>query len=176
MIAIRSFIEQIIYISIVAIIIELILPKGNTKKYVYVILSLFVLLNIISPIINVINDLDMQNVVNSVLEAASTNVETSNSISIDEFSEYKNVQIKNSVEEELSKQIKNKLSEASVEFKDLRVTLNDDYTIKSLKISIGNLDNLGDKKVDKISRIISEVSKEYSIDEEVITIVEEGVE
>ena len=37
MIAIRGFIELIIYLAIVAIIIELILPKGNTKKYVYVI-------------------------------------------------------------------------------------------------------------------------------------------
>ena len=30
----KSFIEQIIYISIVLIIIEIIMPKGNTKKYV----------------------------------------------------------------------------------------------------------------------------------------------
>lgn len=174
MAAIKLFIEQVIYISIVAIIIELIIPKGNTKKYVYVILSLFILLNIISPVINIIKDTDMQTVFDDVLETISTNTQNSNNTSIEEFSEYKNVKITKSLEENLSNEIKNKLTTINVEFKDLKIVLNDNYIFEELKIEIGNLDHLNDKKIEKISDIIAIISEEYSIDENAITIIEEG--
>ena len=175
MIAIRAFIQQIVYVAIVAIIIELILPKGNTKKYVFVILSLFILLNIVSPIINIIKDSDLQNTFNSVLETISSNVDRTDNRNIDEFSAYKNVKITSEVEEELSKNVNDKLNKMNVKFKNLKIILNDDYTIKSLKINIENLNDLDDRKVDKISSIISSISTEYSIDENVISVVEEGV-
>jgi len=172
--AIRAFIEQIIYITIVAIIIELILPKGNTKKYVYVILSLFILLNIVSPIINIIRDTDMQTLFDDVLETISTNTENANVKGIEEFSEYKNTKVTEELERDLLKEIKNNLSNLNVEFKDIQIVLDDKYGVEELKVQIGNLEYLNDKKVEKISEIISIISKEYDINENAITIIEEG--
>ena len=85
MVTLKSFIEQIIYISIVLIIIEIIMPKGNTKKYVYVVLSLFLLLNILSPVINILKDADIQNALDNVIQTISGNVETENTINVSEF-------------------------------------------------------------------------------------------
>lgn len=174
MIAIKAFIEQVIYVAIIAIIIELILPKGNTKKYIYIILSLFVLLNVISPIIDVVKDTNMQTVLDNVLETVSGNAESIDNVDVKEFSEYKNEKVTEKLEEELSYEIKEKLSSINIKFKDLRVKLSDQYNFEELEIKIGNLNSLGNRKVEKISNAISMISKEYNISENVITIIEEG--
>lgn len=49
---ISSWAEQIVLAIIVATIIELILPKSKNKKYIQMVIGVYVLFNIISPIIN----------------------------------------------------------------------------------------------------------------------------
>ena len=49
---ISSWAEQIVLAVIVATIIELILPKNKNKKYIQMVIGVYVLFNIISPIIN----------------------------------------------------------------------------------------------------------------------------
>ena len=48
---ISSWAEQIVWAVIVATIIELILPKNKNKKYIQMVIGVYVLFNIISPII-----------------------------------------------------------------------------------------------------------------------------
>ena len=48
---ISSWAEQIVLAVIVATIIELILPKNKNKKYIQMVIGIYVLFNIISPII-----------------------------------------------------------------------------------------------------------------------------
>jgi len=47
-----SWAEQIVLAVIVATIIELILPKSKNRKYIQMVIGIYVLFNIISPIIN----------------------------------------------------------------------------------------------------------------------------
>lgn len=49
---ISSWAEQIVLAIIVSTIIELILPKSKNKKYIQMVVGVYVLFNIISPIIN----------------------------------------------------------------------------------------------------------------------------
>ena len=49
---ISSWAEQIVLAVIVATIIELILTKNKNKKYIQMVIGVYVLFNIISPIIN----------------------------------------------------------------------------------------------------------------------------
>lgn len=172
--AVKEFVNQIIYITIVAIIIELILPKGNTKKYVYIILSLFILLNVISPVVNIIKDADMQTVYDNVLAAISGNEVENNNMDIAVFSEYKNEKITENLKKELSKEIERMLNNMNVKLKDLDLTLTDEYTFESLEITIGNLDYLGESKDKKILDIITMLENEYEISNNVIEIIEEG--
>ena len=46
-----SWAEQIVLAVIVATIIEMILPKNKNKKYIQMVIGIYVLFNIISPII-----------------------------------------------------------------------------------------------------------------------------
>ena len=48
---ISSWAEQIVLAVIIATVIELILPKNKNKKYIQMVMGIYVLFNIISPII-----------------------------------------------------------------------------------------------------------------------------
>ena len=174
MVTLKSFIEQIIYISIVLIIIEIIMPKGNTKKYVYVVLSLFLLLNILSPVINILKAADIQNALDNVIQTISGNVETENTINVSEFTEYKNTKLKKELENRLTSDIKIKLLELDIEVKEVNVKLDKDNNFKGIEIVIANLGHWGDSKISKISEAIKTVSVTYLVDEKNVIISEEG--
>lgn len=174
MIVIRSFIEQIIYLAIVAIIIELILPKGNTKKYIYSILSLFLLLNIISPVINIIREIDIQEIYNNIFSNISVAANHNKNSTIAVFSEYKDNKITNELKEEMLKNIKDKLNDINVKVNKIDIKLNENYEYKSLEVYINSLDYLGENRHQKIVDIISMLEKEYGLPSNSISITEEA--
>lgn len=57
-----SWVERIAIAVIVASIFEMILPNGNIKKYVKIVLGIFIIFNIISPFVsgNVFNSFDLE--------------------------------------------------------------------------------------------------------------------
>ena len=57
---ISSWAEQIIVAVIIATIIEMILPSGNNKKYIKVVIGIYVLFTILSPIIGKITKIDLE--------------------------------------------------------------------------------------------------------------------
>jgi len=174
MVAIRSFIEQIIYLAIVAIIIELILPKGNTKKYVYCILSLFLLLNVVSPVINIIRDIDMQKIYDNVISNISSDVKYNNDDTVAVFAEYKNEKITEELKKEMLNDIEFKLNNMNVNVNDIDIKLNDNFEFNSLEVYIDNLNYLGENRYKKISDILSMLEKEYEIPTNSIVITEEA--
>lgn len=67
----RLWCEGIIVAVIVSIIIESILPEGNNKKYVKVIISIYIVFTILNPFLgNLDTNLDFSSVVN--LESVET--------------------------------------------------------------------------------------------------------
>lgn len=173
MVALKSYVQQIIYIGIIAIIIEIIMPKGNTKKYIYVVLSLFVLLNVVSPIVNVVKDIDVQNTLDNVLETISGNVSTDTS-NIEEFSEYTNAKVKEKLEEKLKTELAAKLLEIDIKVKDVKIITDIDSNFKEIEILVENLEYLEENKLSKIADTIKLVSESYGVDENNIVISEEG--
>jgi len=174
MIAIRSFVEQIIYLAIVLTIIELILPKGNTKKYVCCILSLFLLLNIVSPVINIIRDIDMQEIYDDILANISGDNKYNKEDTIAVFAEYKNEKITDELKGEMKKDIEKKLNNMNVKVNDIDIKLKDNYEFMSLEVYIDNLDYLGEGKQKKMLDIIITLEKEYGISSNYIIITEEA--
>lgn len=59
---ISSWAEQIIVAVIIATIIEMILPNGNSKKYIKVVIGIYVLFTILSPILGKITNIDFNNI------------------------------------------------------------------------------------------------------------------
>ena len=57
---ISSWAEGIIVAVIIASIIEMILPKGNTEKYIKTVIGIYILYTIISPVIGAFTGKDLK--------------------------------------------------------------------------------------------------------------------
>ena len=58
----KSWTEQIVIAVIIVSLFELILPKGNLKKYIKVILGLYIVFCIISPFVKNKNIYNLENI------------------------------------------------------------------------------------------------------------------
>ena len=153
-----SWAEQVILAVIIATILELILPNSKNKKYVQMVIGVYVLFNIISPIIKnkeklVFSEIDLDKYITT-----STKVEQSSmdarleKIYLDELEKDKS--------EESQDRIEN-----LKEFAELDTTKKN-AGIHSIDVKVKNVD---DEK--KISKIKQEIIEEYEISEDKIKII-----
>lgn len=133
----NSWLQGIVISVIIATIIEMILPGGNTKKYVKVVLGVYVVFNIITPIINQFtnSNFELSSIINieeytkemETYEVASKNIDESNEENI------KQMYINN-----LKNDIVAKLEEKDYLAKKVEVEIENDetYKIKSINLSL----------------------------------------
>lgn len=162
--------QGIIVAVILATIIEMILPKGTCKKYVKVVIGMFVLFTIISPIIQVFSngasfeeifDLsDYEKIINQSEDEISQKIEDNNKRSI------KDIYISN-----LKDNIKSSVENKGYEVSNCVVQVKDDenYTIEKIKLTIYKSKNENDKKI-----IINEININLENQENTNNITEEN--
>lgn len=148
-----SWAEQVILAVIIATILELILPNSKNKKYVQMVIGVYVLFNIISPIIKnkeklVFSEIDLDKYITT-----STKVEQS---SMD-------ARLEKIYLDELENNIKSKFKNAGIEIIKCTIDAELDTTkknagIHSIDVKVKNVD---DEK--KISKIKQEIIEEYEI-------------
>lgn len=156
-----SWAEQVILAVIIATILELILPNSKNKKYVQMVIGVYVLFNIISPIIKnkeklVFSEIDLDKYITT-----STKVEQS---SMD-------ARLEKIYLDELENNIKSKFKNAGIEIIKCTIDAELDTTkknagIHSIDVKVKNVD---DEK--KISKIKQEIIEKYEISEDKIKIV-----
>lgn len=156
-----SWAEQVILAVIIATILELILPNSKNKKYVQMVIGVYVLFNIISPIIKnkeklVFSEIDLDKYITT-----STKVEQS---SMD-------ARLEKIYLDELENNIKSKFKNAGIEIIKCTIDAELDATkknagIHSIDVKVKNVD---DEK--KISKIKQEIIEEYEISEDKIKII-----
>ena len=156
-----SWAEQVILAVIIATILELILPNSKNKKYVQMVIGVYVLFNIISPIIKnkeklVFSEIDLDKYITT-----STKVQQS---SMD-------ARLEKIYLDELENNIKSKFKNAGIEIIKCTIDAELDTTkknagIHSIDVKVKNVD---DEK--KISKIKQEIIEEYEISEDKIKII-----
>ncbi len=156
-----SWAEQVVLAVIIATILELILPNSKNKKYVQMVIGVYVLFNIISPIIKnkeklVFSEIDLDKYITT-----STKVEQS---SMD-------ARLEKIYLDELENNIKSKFKNAGIEIIKCTIDAELDTTkknagIHSIDVKVKNVD---DEK--KISKIKQEIIEEYEISEDKIKII-----
>lgn len=174
---ISSWAQGIIISVIIASIIEMILPEGSSKKYIKVVIGVFILFTIVVPVINKFkgNSVNIASIIdfdkyNDSKEVVSTNLEKEN-----------NFNIKQMYETNLKVDIKSKIKSKGFEVQNinLKISDNEEYRIENIDITIsGEIVNKEDEKkqsnvigiVDSIEKISVEISnkttkqeKEYQI-------------
>ena len=129
---ISAWAQGIIVSVIIATIIEMILPNNSNSKYIKMVIGVFILFSIVSPIINKISgknkslDLDYYS-----KYASNESVETSSAIDNNEL-------IKQMYEENLKIDMKTKISQKGylVGELDVEILNNDEFTLNSIKMKI----------------------------------------
>lgn len=125
--------EQIVVAVIIATVIEMILPNGNNKKYVKVVIGVYILFTIISPIITKIsgkNLIDLEFDYQNYLENTDTYQAMSQNLSNNNDKNIEQIYIQN-----LRNDIKNKLLEKGYNAKTIEININLEDTKEYGKIN-----------------------------------------
>ena len=156
-----SWAEQVVLAVIIATILELILPNSKNKKYVQMVISVYVLFNIISPIIKnkeklVFSEIDLDKYITT-----STKVEQS---SMD-------ARLEKIYLDELENNIKSKFKNAGIEIIKCTIDAELDTTkknagIHSIDVKVKNVDD-----EQKVLKLKQEIIEEYEISEDKIKII-----
>lgn len=172
---ISSWTQGIIVSVIIASIIEMILPDGNSKKYVKVVIGVFILFSIVSPVINKFTkkEINISSIVDvekysDAKQVSSTNLEVNTSLNI-----------KQMYGTNLKVDIKNKIESKGFKVKDITINISDDeYKIEKIDIGImGEINEESEVKnnkksknnvigiVDSIEKISVDISSKVSKEE-----------
>ena len=147
---ISSWTQGIIVSVIIASIIEMILPDGNSKKYVKVVIGVFILFSIVSPVINKFTkkEINISSIVDvekysDAKQVSSTNLEVNTSLNI-----------KQMYETNLKVDIKSKIESKGFKVKDITINISDDeYKIEKIDIGImGEINEESEVKNNKKSK------------------------
>lgn len=132
---ISGWIQGIIIAVIIGTIIEMLLPDGNCKKYVKVVIGVYILFSIVSPVITKFtgNEFRVSDIydINSYIEASTKSTQDYAEIN-------KENQIKQIYETNLKKDMKQKIEEKGYKVKSIFLELANDeqYTLKKINISL----------------------------------------
>lgn len=132
-----SWIQGIIVAVVIATIIEMILPDGNSKKYIKIVIGIYIIFNIITPIIDKFAGTEFS--LDSIIDISKYEQEKSlyeidtNKLENNNQSNVKEIYILN-----LKKDIKAKIEDKGYMVNSVYVDAedNDEYTIKNIKLVV----------------------------------------
>lgn len=133
-----SWAQGIIVAVIIATLIEMILPNSSSKKYVKVVIGMYILFTIVSPIIKKVGgkDADLNAILN--FEKYEQQIEKSDSSISKKFEDNNSRSIKDIYLSNLKADMSAKLKEKGYEIDTLNIKVKDDenYTIDNISLKI----------------------------------------
>lgn len=159
--------KGIIVAVIIASIIEMILPNGNSKKYIKMVIGVYIVFNIVAPVINKVTNNSFS--LESIIDVNKyTNQIESYEVSTEKLDSNNESSIKEIYKINLEKDMKSKLEEKGYIINSINIEINNDkeYTIKSVDLKISKTGEQEEKKannVEKIEKVNIEVSIENRI-------------
>lgn len=158
-----SWAEQIVLAVIIATIIELILPQNRNKKYIQMVIGIYILFNIISPIIKnkdtilTSGDYDLEK------------YESSSNYTIDQSS--MDERIEKIYLEELENTTISKFQIAGIEVEKCNVDAVLDTNKKNAGIHLITVKIKGPAEQEKVDSVVKELVQEYEISEDKVKII-----
>lgn len=172
---ISSWAQGIIVAVIIATIIEMILPEGSSKKYIKVVIGIYILFVIVTPVINQFSKetINVSSIIDYEFEGETKQVSSSS------LEESNSLNIKNIYEMNLKSDIKNKIQGKGFIVDDVKVEILDDdeYTINKIDVVISGEKQDEETKegqskknvvtiVDNIEKVTIDLSKQNSNEKE----------
>ena len=157
-----SWAEQIVLAVIIATIIELILPNSKNKKYIQMVIGIYIMFNIISPIIKNKDIL-------SVEEINIENYTTNSEYVIDQSSMDK--RLEKIYLEELEENVTTKFEDAGYTVSKCEIGAELDTTQKNAGIHNISVKIKSPAEQSGLDKIKTEIAAEYEIEETKISVI-----
>ncbi len=129
------WITSMIGMGILILLIQLIVPKSNLKKYIYSLIGVLSILVIVSPVLKILESDTVEQGVKQVLNDVS-NMDSSNDVKTNKLETLNQEAVKLSFLQKLEQDMLQKLEQKGVKVKDLEVTLDDEYNIDKVSIEV----------------------------------------
>jgi stage III sporulation protein AF len=170
----RSWATGIVIAVIIATIIEMILPNSTSKKYIKIIIGIFIVYTIISPVIGSFKGEDL----NNYIKVENYIQSNSNALKTNEVSDNAQSSIKKIYAQNLQNDLKTKLKEKGYISNNINISISNDdkYNIERIDIKVDEKvtnSNQDEKQVktivDNIKAIKIKVKKDDSQNNAIIT-------
>ena len=120
---ISSWAQQIIFAVIIGTILQMLLPEGKNKKYIKIVIGVYVLFAVISPVIGKDIDIDL-NELNISLDNTNTSLEETNKENINDM-----------FTTNLTQDIKSKLNNKGYGCESVEIQTNENYEVEKITIT-----------------------------------------
>lgn len=166
---ISGWIQGIIIAVIIGTIIEMLLPDGNCKKYVKVVIGVYILFSIVSPVITKVTGNEFR--VSDIYDI-NTYIEVSAKSSQEDIENSQQNQIKQVYITNLKNDMKQKIQEKGYSVKSLTLEISNDeqYTLKKIFAQIGKKKNEENNEIKGVNEINITVGNTTENQEENISI------
>ena len=170
----RSWATGIVIAVVIATIIEMILPNSTSKKYIKIIIGIFIVYTIISPVIGNFKGEDL----NNYIKVENYIQSSSNALQTNELSDNAQSSIKKIYAQNLQNDLKTKLKEKGYISNNINISISNDdkYNIERIDIKVDEKvtnSNQDEKQVktivDNIKAIKIKVKKDDSQNNAIIT-------
>ena len=163
--------NSLLCLGIFTAIIELIMPKGNVKKYIYVIIGIVTVITVIAPILS--KD-DYESIAKEAVTTISNEVSenliyTENLINTEEGLKYQEELVKNEYVNNLKRTIWNDLTSKGVILVSVDINIKENYDIENLSIKINKY---GIEEYKNQKEIMAYIKEYYDISEKIVKIEE----
>lgn len=161
----KDYIISILYVAVFSMLIELILPSTKLKKYILTFVSLLLIINIISPVVEILKAKNVEDVLNDVAYKISREANNNLENSSYDFSKYS---LTDSVKEKIEESIKERFGEDKIQ--NVNIILDKEYKVEDVEVHIAR----GIEKMSnmEVSDFIQSLSDEYNIVQSKIKIIE----
>ncbi len=160
----KEYITTLIYVSVFSILLELIVPENKLKKYISTIVSLVILVLVITPLINVVKEENILEVLAGKVDEMNFNI-TNDSREYD-VDLYNNEDLTSTVKNKIEEDIYDNCKEQDFNVAMVDVGLTNEYLITDVNIYVNNLSNVDDAR-----EIIRYVTETYNLKKNYINII-----
>lgn len=167
----RNWISVLLCLGIFVTIIRLVIPKNNLRKYIYSLIGIITIIALVSPLIDIFKNNDMQDSIKSVL----SNLDEQENVNVDteKYSNVKEEALKKSFIQSIKNDVKSKLEDKSIGVKSVDVFISDNYDIEKIEINIEKIDT-SKASISSVTQIVKYINEEYDIGYSKIEVIEEG--
>lgn len=168
----RNWIVAMLCLGILIVIVQLVIPKTNLRKYVYSLIGIVTVITIVSPIVDVLKTGNVSSSISSVLDSMSSNEDTI-TVNSDGLQDKQNELLKVQFIENLKSDVMFKLAHKDVEVNSINISVDDDYNVTKIEVKIAKI-NIEKTSLNSVNEVIKYINSEYDIDYSKISVIEEG--